>query len=310
MKTGNIKSENYHSWPRRKFIATGLQVTGFTALASLPLSSFANEFLTPPGEYTVAQISDMIFKECGFTPTDTTVDIIKAGNRDMKVTGILTTMFPTIEIIQKAIKLKSNLIIVHEPTFYSGNRSETSWTQNSDVINRKLQLLNDNNICIWRAHDSWHAIKPDGITNGVIKKLGWENYYHGEETFTIPSINLKQLVKHLKLKLQIEQVRVIGDKQDVCSKVTLLPGAWGGKMQMSSVIQNKPDVLIVGEVAEWETAEYIRDARLLGDKVSLIVLGHAVSEEPGMEWMAEWLQPKLPGLKITHIASKNPFAWI
>ena len=81
-------------------------------------------------------------------------------------------------------------------------------------------------------------------------------------------------------------------------------------MQVSIAEKFTPDLLIVGELQEWETAEYIRDAGLLGSNISLIVLGHAESEEPGMEWMAEWLQPKLPGLKITHIASKNPFAWI
>jgi hypothetical protein len=68
--------------------------------------------------------------------------------------------------------------------------------------------------------------------------------------------------------------------------------------------------LIVGEVSEWETAEYIRDANLLGSKIALIVLGHALSEEPGMEWLVEWLQPKLPGTKIIHIPSGNPFTWV
>jgi putative NIF3 family GTP cyclohydrolase 1 type 2 len=49
---------------------------------------------------------------------------------------------------------------------------------------------------------------------------------------------------------------------------------------------------------------------MLGMDISLIVLGHTVSEEPGMEWMAEWLQPKLPGIKVTHIASNDPFTWV
>jgi putative NIF3 family GTP cyclohydrolase 1 type 2 len=74
--------------------------------------------------------------------------------------------------------------------------------------------------------------------------------------------------------------------------------------------QEKPDVLIVGELSEWETAEYIRDARSFGKKTALIVLGHAVSEEPGMDWFAEWLQPKIKTLKVTHIKSGDPFTWM
>jgi putative NIF3 family GTP cyclohydrolase 1 type 2 len=54
----------------------------------------------------------------------------------------------------------------------------------------------------------------------------------------------------------------------------------------------------------------MRDTNLLGEKRALIVLGHNVSEEPGMEYFVEWLQPKLPQVKITHIASGDPFTWL
>jgi hypothetical protein len=48
----------------------------------------------------------------------------------------------------------------------------------------------------------------------------------------------------------------------------------------------------------------------MGQKTSLIVLSHSVSEEAGMEYAANWLQPKLPDIKITHIPSTNPFAFV
>ena len=95
-----------------------------------------------------------------------------------------------------------------------------------------------------------------------------------------------------------------------CERIAISPGAAGGQRQISLLEKEKPDVLIVGEVHEWETAEYIRDARLLGSKTSLIILGHSVSEEPGMQFLVEWLQPKIPGMKITHIASGDPFTWV
>jgi hypothetical protein len=38
-----------------------------------------------------------------------------------------------------------------------------------------------------------------------------------------------------------------------------------------------------------------------------LVLGHIVSEEPGLEWTVQWLQPQLPGIKITHIPSGDAF---
>jgi hypothetical protein len=89
-----------------------------------------------------------------------------------------------------------------------------------------------------------------------------------------------------------------------------MPGAAGGQRQVALVEKQQPDVLIVGESSEWETAEYIRDERQLGGKTALVILGHSVSEEPGMEWLVEWLQPKVPGLAITHIPSNDPFTWL
>ena len=81
-------------------------------------------------------------------------------------------------------------------------------------------------------------------------------------------------------------------------------------MHVSIVETVRPDVLIVGELREWETAEYIRDTQQLGEKTSLIVLGHSVSEEPGLQWLQEWLQPKLPEIKVKHIVSGSPFTWV
>ena len=126
----------------------------------------------------------------------------------------------------------------------------------------------------------------------------------------MPPASLKNIIDHLKSSLNITHIRVIGDPGQVCERIAILPGASGGQAQISFAEKEKPDVLIVGEVHEWETAEYIRDARLLGSKISLIILGHSVSEEPGMKWLVEWLQPKVPEIKITHVASEDPFTWV
>jgi uncharacterized membrane protein len=40
------------------------------------------------------------------------------------------------------------------------------------------------------------------------------------------------------------------------------------------------------------------------------VLSHAVSEEAGMAYAAEWLQPKVRGIKVMHLASTNPFTFL
>ncbi|HYK47240.1 MAG TPA: Nif3-like dinuclear metal center hexameric protein, partial [Parafilimonas sp.] len=95
----------------------------------------------------------------------------------------------------------------------------------------------------------------------------------------------------------------------MCSRVALIPGAAGGRLQIAALQKEKPDLLIVGELNEWETSEYVRDLRYTGANTSLLVLGHIASEEPGLQWLVEWLKPQLPGINITHIPSRDVFSW-
>jgi putative NIF3 family GTP cyclohydrolase 1 type 2 len=303
----NVKKEDQtHDLNRRKFIETGLKAAGGAALLSIPaINAFAAK-----KEYVVQDIIDIILKEIPEAPFKQTVDTLKSGSSDQKVTGITTTMFATVDVIKKTAATNANFIIAHEPTFYN-HTDDIKWSGDNKVVEQKQELLKQHGITVWRFHDYWHAYRPDGITYGVLKKASWLQYNKNAEIlFSIPQASLKQIAEHLKTSLGIEHVRVIGDLSASCKYIALLPGAWGGQKQISTVENEKPDVIIVGEVHEWETAEYIRDARLLGSKTSLIVLGHSVSEEPGMEWLVDWLQPKLEGIKITHIASNNPFTWL
>jgi putative NIF3 family GTP cyclohydrolase 1 type 2 len=295
---------------RRKFIINTMKSAGGFALLGLHPAFINTNYFSVKKQMTVQDIIDLILREGNLSPIPNTVDTIKAGSGSQVVTGIVTTMFPTINVIEEAIRLNANFIIAHEPSFYN-HLDDTQFVKNNSVLKQKQELLQKNNIAIWRFHDYCHSLKPDAISYGVVKKAGWLSYYKTEDrNLTIPKVLLGELVQHLKLSLGISHLRIIGDINQPCEKIALLPGASGGQKHISIVENNKPDVLIVGEVSEWETAEYIRDERSFGGKTALIILGHSASEEPGMEWVAEWLQPKIPAIKITHISSGDPFTWL
>jgi hypothetical protein len=50
-------------------------------------------------------------------------------------------------------------------------------------------------------------------------------------------------------------------------------------------------------------------ARCTGAGTALIVLGHAISEEAGMAYLAEWLRARVPDVPITHVPAGDPF-WV
>jgi len=299
-----------HELDRRGFISTATKAAGAALLLNSPLLSFAGTSSTSLNDVTVGEIMDAFIGEVPGAPFSTTVDTLKSGNRDIKVTGIVTTMFATLEVIQKAISMGANFIIAHEPTFYN-HADETSWLANDDVYQFKSALLKRHNMAVWRNHDYIHMHIPDGVMTGVVAKLGWTDYYTAQNNIAlIPSVTLKELIKHSKQKLGIETVRYIGNTEQACKKVLLMPGAAGGRRQIESISKHQPDVLVCGEIAEWETAEYVRDAQTKGQQLSLIVLGHVASEEPGSEYMAGWLRKKIPGIKVEHVPAKNSLAFM
>jgi putative NIF3 family GTP cyclohydrolase 1 type 2 len=279
---------------------------GATSLINIPSFAFDSK-----DDLTIKAVMDMIIKQVPNSPFRETVDTIKSGNADQKVTGIVTTMFATVDVIRKAIALKANFIIAHEPTFYN-HLDKTDWLENDSVYNYKRELLEKNNIVVWRFHDYIHSLRPDGVRIGVMKALGWEKYYNPEKPTIalIPSTTMEDIIKNAKTKLGLKFVKVVGDLSQKCERIGLLPGAAGARAHIDLIQREKPDVLLCGEVQEWETSEYIRDARAKGDAISLVVLGHALSEEPGMSWLVTWLQPQISVIKVTHVPSNEPFIWV
>lgn len=294
---------------RREFVISVLRAASLGVLAT-PVAAVAEKAYIKQTELAVQQVIDLILKSIPDAPFKQTVDTIKVGDGNQKVTGIVTTMFATDEVIAKAAKLGANFIIAHEPTFYN-HADETSRFENDDVYRFKRDLLDKHKIAVWRFHDYIHAHRPDGVTMGVLQAVGWEKYYNADKPHVvkIPAETLENLIGLVKKKLGIHHIRFIGDRSAKCSKIVLAPGAAGGAMQITALQKEKPDLMICGELNEWETSEYVRDLRFMGGKTSLIVLGHIVSEEPGLEWLVKWLQPQIPLIKITHIPSTDAFSW-
>ncbi len=87
-------------------------VTAFTAAC-------ITAFSQPKPAQTAKNIIDMIIKETGAQPIPNTVDVIKVGDPQTKVTGIVTCMFATMDVLKKAVEMNCNLIIAHEPLFYN-----------------------------------------------------------------------------------------------------------------------------------------------------------------------------------------------
>lgn len=234
------------------------------------------------------------------------VDTIKAGSGDQEVTGIVTTFMATLDVLKRAHAQGANLVITHEPTFYN-HLDDQTYFLDDPVFQAKMDFIREHDMVVWRFHDYWHMTEPDGIFVGVVRAFEWESYREGDQQiFEIPATTLGQLAQQLSTHFNTSTLRVVGPADMEIRRVGILPGAYGMRPQVQMLRESDIDVLIVGESAEWEAVEYVRDGLEAGIAKALIVMGHADSEEPGMEYCAEWLDQFIDEVPVVFVPAGNP----
>ena len=237
---------------------------------------------------------------------DQTVDTFKSGDVNSPVVGIATTFLANLDVLQRAKERGLNMVITHEPTFYN-HFDETERYGDDPVLKAKLKFIEENDMVVWRFHDHWHMTQPDGVYKAFMDKLEWTDYSQEQDFFIIPETTLNELAISLKTILRIKTMRVIGDPEMRLTNVAVRLGAPGSMAQIDMLKRKSVDVLIGGESQEWETVEYVRDAISADMNKAVIFLGHAISEEPGMEYCAEWLQTFISEVPIEFIPANEPF---
>jgi len=147
---------------RRRFA----QIAG----ASLTAGKLA---LAEHGKLTAGEVVDRIKKKLGIPWNNSTYrDTFKIGGPDSVVTGIATSFGGNLRVLQLAQKAGLNMLIPHEPTFYSDGEG-VDLVKDDPLYKLKLDWANRNNMVVWRIHDHWHAMKPDGIRLGWNHGLNW-----------------------------------------------------------------------------------------------------------------------------------------
>ena len=298
---GPVKEGPMRQISRRKFVT--LTAAGF---ATAPLGLMARSGGSSIGGAVTAQeIVDRIKKNIGVGWKSETVDTFKAGDPSSVVTGIVTTALASLDVLGRAVKAGANLIVSCEPTFFGKLDKPTA--PSDPVFSAKGTFIKKHNLVVWRFSDHWRLRTPDPFALGLAGALGWSKFAAGDPRHVIiPETSLDALVLHIRKSLNIRGgMRIVGDPQLRVRKVALLPGST--PLQASLEVLPAVDAIIAGEVREWESVEYVRDAVALGGKKSLTLVGRIVSEDPGMQVCAQWLKTIVPEVASTWISAGDPY---
>ena len=270
--------------------------------------SFFTVFIEPAQgqpQTTVRSVVDRMIEDQQTPIQRGSVDTLIVGRWNQEVTGIATTFMATFDVIKRAQRQGLNLVLTHEPTFYNHLDERDVYGNNDPMVLEKLRFIQENNMVVFRYHDLPHAASPDMIEAGFSADLGWSEFEIGDGKFQSPFKSLGELADFLKSHFQSSTIRVVGDRNMAISTMGIQLGA-AGRLTQVSRLNDEIDVLIIGEAREWETIEYARDAMEMGGNTALIVLGHADSEEPGMEYVANWLMDLIPEVPVQFVPAGNP----
>jgi putative NIF3 family GTP cyclohydrolase 1 type 2 len=284
---------------RRQFA----QIAGTVAAARLPIHGATT--------LTAQAVVERLQSALGGEWPATGIDGFKAGDPNTTVKGIATTAMATMDVLKQAAKAGANLVITYEPTFYGradgppppppspppaaaagrGGRGFGGLSPDDPVYKGKKEFIEKNGLVVFRLHDHWLARKEGEMTTGLAEALGWsKNRIKPDDAlYEIPSATFEDVVVQIRKKLNLRGgLRAVGDRKAMVRKVMLWPGSVTPPPMWQRYAD--ADLIIAGEVREWENTYFAADLFTAGEKHGLVTVGRVVSEDPGMHACAAWLK--------------------
>ena len=257
---------------------------------------------------TAREIVDLIKKNAGMPWNERSYrDTFKGGNPDTTVKGIATTMMVTFDMLKRASAAGLNMVISHEDTYWN-DRDDTKDLTENPLYKLKTDFIAKNDMVIWRDHDHMHAMKPDFTVVGELRSAGikgGENAVMAPRIWTIPETTLGEFASQVKRTSGARALRCVGDPNAKVSKILVGPG------YATPRITAEADVVIGGEQQEadggFDNVEYVMDAASAGIPKGVIMLGHVVSEQAGMEDYGKWLGTFIHDIPIQFVPAEEPF---
>lgn len=271
------------------------------------------------GPLTAADVVERLRQHRGDRWKEGGLDGFVAGDPQVVVRGIAVMAMPDIPTLRRAVAQGCNMIISVESPLYarpyvasggpaaSGPNQTVERFQADPTYAGKLAFIAHSQLAIYRLSDNLGAPGTEPLIDGIAQAMRWGAYRSpaGTARFDIPRGSLAALSRSLKRRLGINGgMRVIGQGDHSVSRVLVAPG----RIDPVAVVKLLPevDVLVAGDLREWELVEYFHDSWETSQPKALIAVGRIMSEQPGMLAAASWLR-SIAGVPVQPISVEDPY---
>jgi hypothetical protein len=255
--------------------------------------------------------------------TEPSVDRIVLGDPGTEVAHIGTAWLPYWETCRQAIRDGVNLLIVHEPTFYThwdldekdyglGSAPPAGKEAYLKAITEKKQWILDNKLVIIRCHDVLDKIGGFGIPFAFGRMLGFRSddiirskpYYNVYRAAPQPAIEVAGEIARRMAEVRQPGVAFYGDRNRRVDSVGVGTGCYCDPIEFMDLA---PGLFIALDdvVRTWTQTVFARDTGH-----PLVVINHGASEEAGVRGMSEHLGKIYAERKVIHYAQGCGYDWV
>ena len=228
------------------------------------------------------------------------------GDMEKEIKRILVCLDITAAVAREAVELKADMIISHHPLIFKGIKSIQESTPKGHIIYSLIK----NNISVFCAHTNLD-VAMEGVNDQLAHCIGLQNikdlkeykvekvsgklYGLGKYGDLPKQMNLSDFISHVKHKLSVEHLRIIGNRNGDIKTAAIFCGSFDE--DYNSFIRSKADILLTGDL-KYHVAS---DMKELG--LCVIDAGHFSTERVIVPSLVENLCKKFPVLEV--IGSKK-----
>ena len=236
-------------------------------------------------------------------PPDT-VDTFKAGDPKAEARGIAVGWMSYTWALQRALELGCNVFVTHEPTYYN-HRDNDPAIFRLPGVSEKRRFIEDNDLVIIRCHDLWDQIPDIGIPDswGQLLKLGrpLDSSTH-IRIYDVAGVTAGELARKVARRTALygqPGVQLIGPLDKVVQRVSIGTGAITPYLDCVERFEIDLAICTDDGIAYWRDGGFAIDM-----DIPIIVVNHIVSEEIGVQRLAETLSRRFPTVPVHHIRQR------
>lgn len=219
------------------------------------------------------------------------------GHPDTEVTGVLTSLDCTEEIIAEAKARGCNMVVAHHPIVFRGLKRFNG----NDYVERTVIKAIKEDIAIYAIHTNLDNVRHQGVNERIAQRLGLENLRllgpkNEEKTIgsgmvgDLPNaLNEHEFLRHLKTKMEASVVKHTRLRNKEVKTVALCGGAGGFLLS-----QAKKAGAQVFVTSDYKYHEFF-DA---DGEIVICDIGHYESEQFTTQLLAELLTKKFPTFAV------------